>query len=306
MTTKEFHQKFPDEFACRAHWKQMREKAGIKCRKCSAPEPYWHHGKSEWRCRSCGSATTIRSGTVMMHSNLPFMVWFKAMFEMTHRKKGISATELFSQFSEIKSEGTAWYLLHKIRMAMGHRDEKYQIKGHAELDDAFVTVVKQFNKKEESKRGRGSIRKAPILVMASYREIPKKIIKKNRPTTNPQYFKMFQMEDLKRESVNDKVFRYIKLNTKIKSDAFSGYNDLKKFMDEHNATVTPASQAHIELPWVHCAIGNLKRVINGIYHHVSESYLQNYLDEFVYKLNRRKSKDLFQNLLNASLAVPWG
>jgi len=31
MTPKEFHEKFPTEYACRDHWKAMREKAGIVC-----------------------------------------------------------------------------------------------------------------------------------------------------------------------------------------------------------------------------------------------------------------------------------
>ncbi len=70
-----------------------------------------------------------------------------------YRKKRISATELYNQFAEIKSEGTAWYLLHKIRISIGNRDEKYQIEGDAEVDDAFVTVVKEFREKGElSKR----------------------------------------------------------------------------------------------------------------------------------------------------------
>ena len=142
MTPKEFHEKFPTDFACRDYWKAMREKAGIVCKKCKGTNHYWNHGKNEWRCRSCNSVTTIKSGTVMMHSNLAMMVWFKAIFEVTYRGKSISATELYKRFPEIKGEGTAWYLLHKIRMAMGFRDEKYQIEGEAEVDDAFVTVVK--------------------------------------------------------------------------------------------------------------------------------------------------------------------
>ena len=307
MTPKEFHEKFPNEFACRDHWKKMREAVGITCRKCSSTEHYWNHGKNEWRCRKCSSVTTIKTGTVMMHSNLPIMVWFKAMFEVMYRMKGISATELYNQFPEIKSEGTAWYLLHKIRFAMGHRDERYQIEGDAEMDDAFVTVVKEFKSTDEpSKRGRGSLRKAPILVLASYEQIPTEKQKRNRPKSYPKYFKMFQMEDLKRDSLNEKVFRYVKMETKIKSDAFKGYTDIKEFVKKHTAKVIPSKMGHIELPWVHCAIGNLKRTINGIYHHVSDIYLQNYLDEFVYKLNRRSSQCPFYNLLDAALVVPWG
>lgn len=243
----------------------------------------------------------------MMHSNLSLMVWFKAIFEVTYRRKSISATELYKQFPEIRSEGTAWYLLHKIRMAMGYRDEKYQIEGNAEIDDAFVTVVKAIkDDTEQSKRGRGAVRKAPIVVMASYETIPTERQKKNRPSSYPLFFKMFHMEDLKRESINEKVFRYVKLSSHIKSDAYRGYTDLKQLLEKHTAKVIPSKRGHIELPWVHCSIGNLKRWINGIFHHVSDIYLQNYLDEFTYTLNRRDFKKPFDHLLNACLVRPWG
>jgi ISXO2-like transposase domain len=307
MTPKEFHEKFPNEYACRDFWKALREEAGIKCKKCGGEDHYWNHGKNEWRCRKCKSVTTIKSGTVMMHSNLSLMVWFKAIFEVTYRRKSISATELYKQFPEIKGEGTAWYLLHKIRLAMGYRDEQYQIEGDAEIDDAFVTVVKVIkDEAEKSKRGRGAVRKAPILVMASYETIPSERQKRNRPNSFPLFFKMFQMEDLRRDTVNEKVFRYIKLTSNIKSDAYRGYTDFKKLVEKHQAKVIPAKRGHIELPWVHCAIGNLKRWINGIFHHVSDVYLQNYLDEFVYTLNRRNIERPFDHLLKACLVRPWG
>ena len=182
----------------------------------------------------------------------------------------------------IKGEGTAWYLVHKIRMAMGIRDEKYQIEGEAEVDDAFVTVVKAIKgDTEKSKRGRGSIRKAPMLVLASCEHIPTAQQKRNRPTSYPLFFKMFQIEDLKKGLLNETVFRYVKLTSYLKSDARNGSSDLNKLVEKHTSKITPAKEGHIELPWVHCAIGNLKRWINGIFHHVSEKYLQNYLDEFV-------------------------
>jgi len=117
---------------------------------------------------------------------------------------------------------------------------------------------------------------------------------------------MFQMEDFKKESLNETVFRYVKLTSYLKSDARNGSSDLNKLVEKHTSKITPAKEGHIELPWVHCAIGNLKRWINGIFHHVSEKYLQNYLNEFVYTLNRRNFKRPFDHLLNVCLERPWG
>jgi hypothetical protein len=307
MTAKEFYETFTNEYQCRDHWRAMREKTGIVCKKCKGLEHYWNHGKNEWRCRKCKSVTTLKTGTVMMHSNLSILTWYKAIFEVMHRNKGISATQLYKQFPEIKGEGTAWYLLHKIRRAMGMRDEKYVIEGNAEIDDAFVTVVKEIQPEpDESKRGRGSMRKAAILVLASYSKIPSKKRKKNRPSTNPGYFKVFHMESLDKLTINDTVFRYMKATCRLKTDGYKGYNDLGEFMKKHTAKITPPERGHIELPWSHCAIGNLKRGLDGIYHHVSEANLQNYLDEFVFKLNRRRAESPFLRLLNACLNVAWG
>lgn len=138
-------------------------------------------------------------------------------------------------------------------------------------------------------------------MLASFSSLPKEKRKRNRPQSKPKYFKMFQMDDLKRDSLNDKIFRYVILNAHIKTDGFRGYTNLKEFVAKHTAKINPKEKGHIEHSWVHCAIGNLKRTISGIYHHVSETYLQNYLDEFIYKLNRRRAKCPFKNLLRACL-----
>ena len=250
----------------------------------------------------------MRSGTVMEHSNLPLLTWFMTMFEMTYRRKSLSSTEMYQKLN-VKSEATVWYLMHKIRIAMGYRDEKYQLDGDIEMDDAFITVVKTIKEEKQkdgpAKRGRGSIRKAPILVMASYNPIKKKQ-KKNRPKSYPRFFKMVVAEDLKMDTINEVAFRFIKLKSKVETDAYRGYNKLKEFMKSHKSKVTLPQQAHIELPWVHVAIGNFKRYVDGIHHHISDEYLQNYLDEFVYKTNRRTIASPFENIVTAGLQKVWG
>lgn len=307
MNTKEFHERFPDEASCRHYWRNKRELAGIVCKRCEGTDHYWHSGKLEWRCKECRSSTSLRSGTVMQDSNLPFLIWFTAMFEMIYRKKSLSATEMYSKL-DVKSESTAWYLMHKIRRAMGKRDEKYELSGDVEMDDAFVTVIKEMKLKDtgqvERKRGRGSERKISILVMASTQKIKKP--KKGRPNSLPKYFKMVVAEELTRDAINETAFCNINSRSKIKTDGYSSFTDLKKFMKKHISTVVPAKQAHIALPWVHTCIGNFKRFVNGILHHVSDVYLQNYLDEFVYKLNRRNFTNPFENIITAGVQNVWG
>jgi hypothetical protein len=71
----------------------------------------------------------------------------------------------------------------------------------------------------------------------------------------------------------------------------------------HEKKVTPPQKASEWLPLVHIMIGNMKKFINGTFHGVSSNYLQEYLDEFCYRFNRRFwEPEMPLRLLNACLA----
>jgi hypothetical protein len=61
----------------------------------------------------------------------------------------------------------------------------------------------------------------------------------------------------------------------------------------------------VMLKWVHIAISNAKRNFLGVYHKINGEYLQKYLDEFVYKHNRRYFKSIFERLVVASVYPYW-
>ncbi len=59
-------------------------------------------------------------------------------------------------------------------------------------------------------------------------------------------------------------------------------------------------------PWIHVMISNAKRWFLGIYHRMSDTYLQNYLNEFCYKQNRPYFKEsLFDRLVSAPVSHHW-
>jgi len=56
--------------------------------------------------------------------------------------------------------------------------------------------------------------------------------------------------------------------------------------------------AHIVLPWVHRIFSNLKVWALGVYHGLRRKHLQSYLDEFVFRFNRRRNRHAaFRSLL---------
>jgi hypothetical protein len=84
--------------------------------------------KWSWQCSQCEYHTTLRSGTIIQASKLPFGKWYLTMAFMTFSKKGISAKEMQRELGHDHDE-PIWLMMHKLREAMGQRDDLYKLKG---------------------------------------------------------------------------------------------------------------------------------------------------------------------------------
>jgi hypothetical protein len=73
MSILAFTQQFPTNESCKLHFKLEQENQGVICEKFSQTEHYWLKSKWQWQCENCSFRTTLRSGTIMEHSNLPFI-----------------------------------------------------------------------------------------------------------------------------------------------------------------------------------------------------------------------------------------
>lgn len=127
MKVFEFNKYFPDEATYCRRFKEMRGKQGMACQHCGSHDIVWLESKQQYQCKHCRHRTTLRSGTVMHGSKLPFMYWFIAMHLLTATKKSISAAELQRQIGH-KRDQPIWELMHKLRSVMGKRDDKYTLK----------------------------------------------------------------------------------------------------------------------------------------------------------------------------------
>jgi hypothetical protein len=300
MNLLDFISKFPDEESCKLRFKEIRDKQGITCSKCGSKEHYWKRDKWQYECKSCRFRTTLRSGTVMHGSKLPFRYWFVAMHLLTSTKKSFSAKEIQRQLKHKRYE-PIWAMLHKLRQAMGKRDAIYPLTGSIELDEGFFsTEIPVQEKDKELKRGRGSQKKTKVLVMAESKEIEGKKTKKGKPK-KVGYIKMQVITDLKSKTINSKVETITSKGSTLITDDSTSYVNLKKIVAKHTPQVIPKEKIGVLLPWVHIAISNAKRMLLDIFHDVKAEYLQNYLNEFCYNFNRRYfGEELFTRLLVAS------
>jgi transposase-like protein len=179
---------------------------------------------------------------------------------------------------------TARNVLKKIRTAMAHRDSIYRLQNLIEFDDAFV------GGKRAGKRGRGAEGKKPVLVAVETRR------------KGAGFVAMQAVDSISKKTVRDFLTFHLKAGQTVKIDAFPALNAVAE-SHFHKKKVTPPEEASKWLPLVHIMIGNMKTFINGTFHGVSSEYLQEYLDEFCYRFNRRFwEPELPLRLLNACLA----
>lgn len=188
---------------------------------------------------------------------------------------------------------------------MGLRDDHYELEGVVELDDAFFKTHADDEEDEPTKRGRGSQRQSKVLVMAKVD--PKRgRPRKNKKPSAFRYVKMVVIPDSSAKTMNETVAARISSSSVIKSDGWRGFSKIKEISSKHIRKIAPPKEASKVLPWVHTMISNAKRNFLGVNHKIKDVYLQNYLDEFCYKTNRRYfGKDLFERLMVAAVEDTW-
>lgn len=221
-----------------------------------------------------------------MHgTKLPFRYWYIAMHLLTSTKKSFSALALQRQLGHEFYE-PVWNILHKLRQAMGSRDEQYKLEGMLELDDGFFsTDVEEENKEEPLKRGRVSQKKVKYWLMVESEPVNDETSKKGKER-KVRYIKMIVMPDLKSDTVTPLVEKSVSSSAKIDSDDSTSYTKLSEVVEGHHPQVVSKEKINATLPWVHIAISNAKRMLLDIYHHIRSEHLQSYLNEFCYKFNR--------------------
>ena len=163
---------------------------------------------------------------------------------------------------------------------MGSRDSLYKLGGNIEMDEAF------FGGKKEGKRGRGSENKVTVAVALQVDE-----------GIYPKFLKMEVVPDCKGETLNEFALSNVRKGSTIHSDKFKSYHTLKTDFKCDMQKYNPEDKSDF-LKWIHVMISNIKSNIEGTYHGLDNHYLQNYLDEFCYRFNRRSlGTPVFDKLL---------
>jgi hypothetical protein len=292
---------FKDEESCRVHFKEQRDKQGVVCHRCKGTEHYWLKNKWSYQCKSCKARISLRSGTIMQSSKLSFLTWYKTILLMSTTKKGFSSKEIQRQLG-LKRYEPVWAMVHKLRRAMGERDARYTLHGMIEADDGYFTV-ETTEKGKPQKAGRGSNTKSPVMVMAESTVLED--VETGKIDRHVRYFKAKVLPDHKSVNTDLTLKEAIQGDKSVAfSDDSTSYVNIADYVELHISEKSSEETTKETLKWVHIAISNAKRNFVGTYHKIKAKYLQLYLNEFIYKLNRRYfGTGIFNRLVIASITA---
>src|SRR5512135_2975947 len=133
-TLMELEHRFPDDASCRQYLFALRWPDGFVCPRCGRSKA-WETSRGLWLCAACRHQTSVTAGTIFQDGHLPLTLWFRAMWQVTSQKNGVSALGV-QRVLGLGSYQTAWAWLHKLRRAMV-RPGRDRLTGTVEVDEAY-------------------------------------------------------------------------------------------------------------------------------------------------------------------------
>ena len=282
----DWQQRFATEQACLDAIAAQRWPEGFRCPHCGHDHGWLYAARHRYECARCYRQTSITAGTAFHGSRVPLTKWFWTLYLVSTDKGGLSALRL-SKIIGVQWR-TAYTMLRTLRAAMGARDSLYRLTELVEVDDAYIGANKT------GKAGRGGGR-TPVLVAIEKTDEGK-----------PGFVAIEVLDSLAKAQIIDFAQRRLQPDAVCHTDAFASLSGLA-VQATHIAKITPPEEADQWLPWVHVVIANLKRFLLGTFHGAVRPHrLQEYIDEFVYRFNRRYWEGQIPNRLLALCAGASG
>ena len=277
-STRDFDRDFPTDDTCLEFLFLQRWPDGIHCGKCDAVTAHYRIADRPcYSCQHCGShvypmAGTIFEGTRFSHLRL----WFKAVAYMAVTRCGISSRQLSRDLGVTVKTG--WRMFHQIRKVLA--EDTGVLEGDVEVDETYIggKAANMHRDKRAQLGGRGTAGKTPVFGMVERQgRVKAKVVRRtDAQTLIPEI----------RAGVDE--------NAAIISDGMGAYNDLGRLGYQHD--VVPHSEGiyvlgkDIHTNGIEGFWSQLKRSIDGSYHHVTTRHLEKYVDEYAFRYSHRNDE----------------
>ncbi|HEY6337605.1 MAG TPA: IS1595 family transposase [Candidatus Sulfotelmatobacter sp.] len=278
-TVDQFRKDFPDDDACLEQIKEQRFPGGMAiCPTCEGPRKHYRvTGRTAYACSGCGNHIYPLAGTIFEKSTTALHLWFYAMYLMGSTRCGISAKQI--QRETGVTYKTAWRMFRQIRSLLSEPD--MQLEGSTvEIDEMY------YGGKRKGGAGRPmrGDKNAKTTVIGA-------VERKGRVIARTA-------SDVTGKTLHGFVKECVLPKSTVFTDEFASYQGLERIegMDYQHRRINHESKVYV-MGDVHTNTiegfwSLVKRGIGGVYHSVSQKYLQTYLDEYSFRYNRRASGNL--------------
>jgi transposase-like protein len=276
----EMLENFSDEKKCIEHFTRLRFRNGAFCPHCDSKRKVHHFldGKRH-KCADCRQQFTIRIGTIFEDSRIPLKKWFVALYLVSGHKKGISSYQLAKDIKV--TQKTAWFMLQRIQFASQTNSFNKLLNGNIEVDETYVGGKernKHLYKRFKGAQGRSTKTKTSVIG----------IIKRGSE------LRMQSTLDNRIENIKPIVVNNISKDATIYTDEAKMYSNLSK--EYKHKTVNHGIGEYVNQDshtnTIEGAFSHFKRMIIGIYHHISEKHMDRYADMFCFRFNTRKLSEM--------------
>ena len=287
---------FATEEACLGFVERLRWPQGFACPACGAQAEPYRASRGRLMCPHCRHQTSVTSGTIFDKTRTPMRVWLAAAWYATYQKLGVSALGL-QRVLGLGSYQTAWTMLHRFRRAMV-RPEREKLRGLVEVDETYLAITDKRTTAPGSKRKSHTQR--VLVVMAVEIHEPKGFGR----------IRLRRVQDDSAASVVPFIAESLDSAATVRTDGSAAYRALQELGYAHERKVMLGAEdpAHVCMPGVHRVASLLKRWLLGTHQGaVQPEQLDFYLDEFVFRFNRRSSAArgmLFYRLMEQAVRTP--
>ena len=264
---------FFDKDNCLNYLAERRWPNGVVCPTCGSKNVSFLASRRLWQCktRHAKAQFSIKIGTIFEDSPIGLDKWLCAMWMVANCKNGVSSHEI-SRTIKV-TQKTAWFMLHRIRLAM-QSSSNNKIGGggsEVEVDESFIGgKARNMYRGQRKVKGRGFVGKSIVVgLLERHGEVRTSIVSNTRRGT------------LQREVRNN-----VESGSSVYTDALASYDGLNDEQVVDHAECYVKGNVHtnsLENYW-----SLLKRGINGTYVSVEPFHLFRYLDEQSFRFNLRK------------------
>jgi hypothetical protein len=270
---------FPNPDNCVDYLVARRWPNGVICPGCGSTKVSFNPMRRTWKCSSHHAKRefSIKVGTVMEDSPIGLDKWLTATWLLTNCKNGISSYEIARDVQV--SQKAAWFMLHRIRLAMQDEFFGSKLGGEVEADESFIGGKSRnmhVSKRQRRITGTGGKDKTAVMGLLERGGQIRTIVVPNR----------------KRAALQTEVRKHVEAGAALYTDALPSYSGLAQ---DYAHAVVDHAVAYVDGRVHTNGLENfwslLKRGIAGTYVSVEPFHLFRYLDEQSFRFNNRKYMD---------------